>query len=258
MHQTHDQQADPAFSVEDGEVEAVSKGDIRHQHHDGGEELQEGAVDPFYLFDKFIQQDDRCIQHCGAETEENADEVAAALREIAQTRDEHDAQSGHCEAKPLLPADALFEKDGAGDRHDDGGEIIAEGCHGNCGIAICLKQQDPVKAHCRAREEQQEDFFFDAAQVDLLLGDEQVTRQKYGSKDGSVKCQLSGTDGNVADEQSQRTEDCHGDDEQDPCVFRLIHNASRMIGFFDNIKRKQRESQTFLWGSAIDFYAEFR
>ena len=140
VYKTHDEKIDPADSIHAAQGNTAGEGHVGHQNQNGGQKLQEGAVDAFHIFDEFVQQDDRCIQHRRAKTEQNAGEMSAAGADIADAGDQHQTQRGHREAQHLLSGELFVKKHRAHRRDDDRRKVIAERCHRYGGVFVCLKQ----------------------------------------------------------------------------------------------------------------------
>ena len=113
--------------------------DVGNQDDDGGEELQKRPVDALDVFDEFVEQDNRGIEHGGAQTEEDAGQ-AACVAGIADARDEHETKRGHRKAYDLEKRQLFPEEEGADERNDDGREIIAQRSHGNGSVLVRFKE----------------------------------------------------------------------------------------------------------------------
>ena len=210
MDETHGQKTEPADPIEAAQMNTAAKADVGNQDQDRRDELQKGAVNAAHGLNPLVQQNDRGVKDRRAQAEQNTDKVFVALSHRADPRNENDAKGGKKETYDLLCAHFFPKEQGTDRRDEDGGEIIAQGCHRNGGIFVRLKQQDPVDAHRHARDQKQGKLLFDLTEGDLLPCDQKKQSDQQGGKHGAPKGKLARGNGNVADERTKGAEDRHG------------------------------------------------
>ena len=199
MHQTHHQQTNPAGCIQRGKGHTACYAHIRHQHHHCRHKLQKGAVDSIHPFNKFIQQN-----HCGVQARRpkakgNAQQVVASGSHVTNACNQHNPQSGHCKANPAFGGHFLFEQNGTGHRHNHRRKIIAEGCHRDGCILVCLKQQNPVESHRHTGKQQKRQFPLDCTKWNFLPCCQEKNQQHNYRQHCSIQCQFSGRYGDMAD-----------------------------------------------------------
>ena len=145
MEQPDSQKARPAGAVQLAEVNAAAVQHIRQQGNDGGKQLQNGALDSGDVFNKFVEQNNGGVKHCRAQAEENARQISVFI--AAKADNHHQTQRGHNKADNLFGGQPLAEQERRRNGDDNGGKVIAQRRCGNCGVAVRLKQQNPVNAH---------------------------------------------------------------------------------------------------------------
>ena len=117
-------------------------------------------MDAFHIFDEFVQKNDTGVECCCAQTEQDTDEPPFSAH-FTDAGDHHKTQGGHHKADQLLFRKLFPEENGTDQGYNHRGKVVTEGCHGNSGVLIGLKQEDPVETHGNTGGKQQRNLFPD-------------------------------------------------------------------------------------------------
>ena len=97
--------------------------------------------------DLLIEQHDAGVEHRGGKSKENAAPFAHARKAgLDEVRHQRNAQQRRNDAEQLAKRQPLVYHKGGGDQDKHRGHVVAQLRNGDGGVAVCLKEQDPVEA----------------------------------------------------------------------------------------------------------------
>lgn len=102
MDEPHDQQADPARTVQAGKCDSARESHIGNQDKDCRNKLQKCPVYPLHLLNELIEQNNGRVKTGSAQPKKDTDEMIVPGRQIPKPCDQYNTKRGHKEADPLL------------------------------------------------------------------------------------------------------------------------------------------------------------
>lgn len=189
-------------------VQMAAQQHIGQHDQGGGAELAEGGLQRIQPAQTLVEEDEGTVEQGGRQPEGDAARVLPAAGEHAG--DAHGPQHGQQGADDLAAGQAFAEHQGREQDDEDRRHVIAEGGHGDAGMAEGLEKKDPVEAQGRAGEQKTESILADGLTVQGRFFQAQHQQQKEGADDGPRTGDNRRGQRDVMDEKADAAHDEHG------------------------------------------------
>ena len=218
-----------------GEGGEIHRHQVVNEHHHGADaQLHHGGVVGGDVFELLAAKDDEGVQHRRAQTQSDAGQVQdfAAHAALHHAGHQEHAAKGQGNAAGLQGGQLFLQQQGREQQNDDGGEIVAQRGHRHGGVAIGLKEEDPVKAHGDAAGEKIFQIAADGLPVGRCFARGADRQQKGGAHAAAYQRDDGRGQGDGPDEQAQCAEHGHGEHKAQLGGRLILHRESRFPGKF--------------------------